>query len=202
MCSSETGFEPQVMKSFGSQSRPTLCSNVAAPYNVNCVACVIAENSYLKLKPPQAKADPRCSPPPLTSHVPPGKRPLAPTPAKFHFAAEKPFAASPYENTAIPSPSESVCSSASGKQSASPAGLKDAAPGPEYGAAATTGLYTHMERWVGFLLCRLLLCPDVTSDDQWLTRRNKIKNISVVFFFPSSPSFSPNFSKPQRWNVY
>ena len=115
--------------------------------------CVVAENTYLKLKPPQsaAKADNCCSPPSLTvnSHLSPGnKRSMAPNPGKFDFSADKPpFVSSPYENTTIPSPSDSVCSSASGKESASSAAsFKDGGPGPEYEAAAGSELYPHMER--------------------------------------------------------
>ncbi|XP_070174129.1 ETS translocation variant 5-like [Littorina saxatilis] len=113
------------------------------------------ENTYLKLKPPQAassgaKTDNCCaaSPPSLNAnHISPSKRSLPSAPGKFDFV-EKPFTESPYENTTIPSPSDSACSSASEKESTSSNSFKEPTPGQEYGVPpVTSGMYSHMERF-------------------------------------------------------
>ncbi|XP_025083105.1 ETS translocation variant 1-like isoform X3 [Pomacea canaliculata] len=96
------------------------------------------ESTYMKLK-GQTKPDTCCSPPSL-NHLSP-KRPLAAAPGKFDYA-EKSFVSSPYEATAIPSPSDSLCSSASGKESVSSLGYKDAVT-PSYGGQ--TAVYTILE---------------------------------------------------------
>lgn len=93
----------------------------------------------MKLK-GQTKPDTCCSPPSL-NHLS-LKRPLAAAPGKFDYA-EKSFVSSPYEATAIPSPSDSLCSSASGKESVSSLGYKDAVT-PSYGGQ--TAVYTILER--------------------------------------------------------
>lgn len=98
----------------------------------------------MKLKGQGGKPDSCCSTPSL-NHVSP-KRPLAAVPGKFDYP-EKPFANSPYDNTSAPSPSDSMCSSVSEKESVvSTSSYKEPEVIPVYNGGTQPTIYTSLER--------------------------------------------------------